>query len=274
MQSFVWNGKEGLYQHEYIIGDNASTGWWHLKATLGSGEEKSYDFRVRDFLPERMALNIKPSTEPLTTRDTADFAIRGHYLYGSPAAGNTLNGNLIIQVARNAVDSLPGYLFGNAEDKRFEQNITLSDSTLNEKGEVHVTYESQWSESRSPLNLVLLASLQESGGRPVTRRSVQAVWPAEKLPAVHPLFVKSAQIDDYGADKSDITLDADSIADFNIAMINPQGQKLESNDLVVRFIREREDYYWYYGDGSWDYSSNKRYPYGRRSHHHQSGGRY
>lgn len=30
------------------------------------------------------------------------------------------------------------------------------------------------------LTLVLLASLQESGGRPVTRRSVQAVWPAEK----------------------------------------------------------------------------------------------
>jgi uncharacterized protein YfaS (alpha-2-macroglobulin family) len=258
VQSFVWNGKDGLYQHEYIIGDNASTGWWHLKATLGSGEEKSYDFRVEDFLPERMALNIKPSTEPLTSRDTADFAIEGHYLYGSPAAGNTLNGNLIIQVARNAVESLPGYLFGNAEDKRFEQNITLSDSTLNEKGEGHVTYESQWSESRSPLNLVLLASLQESGGRPVTRRSVQAVWPAEKLPAVHPLFVKSAQIDDYGADKSDITLDADSIADFNIAMINPQGQKLESKDLVVRFIREREDYYWYYGDGSWDYSSNKK----------------
>ncbi len=139
-----------------------------LKATLGSGEEKSYDFRVEDFLPERMALNIKQSAEPLTTRDSADFAIEGHYLYGSPAAGNTLNGNLIIQVARNAVESLPGYLFGNSEDKRFEQNITLEDAKLDDKGEGHVTYETQWSESHSPLNLVLLASLQESGGRPVT----------------------------------------------------------------------------------------------------------
>ncbi len=258
VQSFVWNGKDGLYQHEYVIGDNAATGWWHLKATLGSGEEKSYDFRVEDFLPERMALNIKTSAEPLTTRDSADFAIEGHYLYGSPAAGNTLNGNLIVQVARNAVESLPGYLFGNSDDKRFEQNITLEDVKLDDKGEGHVTYESQWSESRSPLNLVLLASLQESGGRPVTRRSVQTVWPAEQLPAVHPLFVKSAQIDDYGSDKSDITLDADSIADFNIAMVSPQGKKLDSKDLVVRFIREREDYYWYYGDGSWDYSSNKK----------------
>lgn len=187
---------------------------------MGDGEEKSYDFRVEDFMPERMALNIESSDIPLSGRDNVDYAIEGHYLYGSPAAGNTLNGNLVVQVARNAVESLPGYLFGNADDKRLEQNITLSDQTLDDKGEGHVTYETQWSDTRSPLNLVLIANLQESGGRPVTRRSVQRVWPADQLPAVHPLFVKSPKIDDYGSEKSDITLDADSLAEFNIAMIS------------------------------------------------------
>ncbi len=258
VKSFVWSGTEGLYQYEYAIDTNASTGWWHLKTTMGDGEEKSYDFRVEDFMPERMALNIESSDIPLSGRDNVDYAIEGHYLYGSPAAGNTLNGNLVVQVARNAVESLPGYLFGNADDKRLEQNITLSDQTLDDKGEGHVTYETQWSDTRSPLNLVLIANLQESGGRPVTRRSVQRVWPADQLPAVHPLFVKSPKIDDYGSEKSDITLDADSLAEFNIAMISPDGKKQATSELVVRFIRERDDYYWYYSDGSWDYSSSKK----------------
>ncbi len=41
----------------------------------------------------------------------------------------------------------------------------------------------------SPLNLIVQASILESAGRPVTRRVVQAVWPAPKeLPGIRGRF--------------------------------------------------------------------------------------
>jgi uncharacterized protein YfaS (alpha-2-macroglobulin family) len=36
--------------------------------------------------------------------------------------------------------------------------------------------------------LTVQASLQESGGRPITRRLEQPIWPAERLPGLRGLF--------------------------------------------------------------------------------------
>lgn len=60
--------------------------------------------------------------------------------------------------------------------------------TLDEKGHGEVTTASQWQDSHSPLQVVLQASLLESGGRPVTRTVQQPIWPAEALPGIRPQF--------------------------------------------------------------------------------------
>ncbi len=58
--------------------------------------------------------------------------------------------------------------------------------TLDAQGKATVGVENRWAEAKSPLQLILQASLQESGGRPITRRLVQPVWPAERLPGLLP----------------------------------------------------------------------------------------
>jgi uncharacterized protein YfaS (alpha-2-macroglobulin family) len=40
------------------------------------------------------------------------------------------------------------------------------------------------------LQVILQASLLESGGRPVTRRAEQAIWPAPVLPGIRPQFAR------------------------------------------------------------------------------------
>lgn len=258
VQSSVWKGDAGFYQYQYKLDDTADTGSWHLKATLGDGEAKDYYFKVEDFLPERMALTLTGQETPLSPADAVAFDVEGRYLYGSPAAGNTINGNLVIQVDRNAVPNLPGYIFGNDDDKNLQQNITLSDTALNEQGKGVISYDSEWSSTKSPLKVTLIGNLQESGGRPVTRRAEQEVWPSDTLPAIHPLFLKNGVEDWRDKDSADLTLDADSTAEFDLASVNASGEKVAAKDLVVRLIREREDYYWSYSDGSWDYSTTKK----------------
>ena len=84
-------------------------------------------------------------------------------------------------------------------------------------------------------------------GRPVTRRVLQPVWPAAQLPGVRGAY--------QGED-----VDADSQPEFEVVLSNAQGEKLAADELKVRLIRERRDYYWNYSDSSgWSHSYNKKF---------------
>ncbi len=86
----------------------------------------------------------------------------------------------------------------------------------------------------------------ESAGRPVTRRVVQAVRPAPELPGIRGVFQGEE-------------VEADSQAEFELVMANAQGEKLAAEQLKVRLIRERRDYYWNYSDNTgWSNHYNKK----------------
>jgi uncharacterized protein YfaS (alpha-2-macroglobulin family) len=95
-----------------------------------------------------------------------------------------------------------------------------------------------------PLQVILQASLLESGGRPVTRRAEQAIWPAPVLPGIRPQFASKA-VYDYRTDTTvnQPIVDENGNAGFDIVYADAQGEKAVSG-LQVRLIRERRDYYW------------------------------
>lgn len=70
------------------------------------------------------------------------------------------------------------------------------------------------------------ASLLESGGRPVTRRVEQAIWPADTLPGIRPQFAEKA-VYDYRTDTTvnQPIVDEDSNAAFDIVYADAKGEK-------------------------------------------------
>jgi uncharacterized protein YfaS (alpha-2-macroglobulin family) len=127
-------------------------------------------------MPERMALNLTPQKTPVSPADDVRFDVTGYYLYGAPANGNSLQGSCsCVRCARPS--ALPGFQFGDIAEENLTRSLDEVQLTLDEKGRGEVT-ESQWKEAHSPLQVILQASLLESGGRPVTRRAEQAIWPA------------------------------------------------------------------------------------------------
>lgn len=246
-RQFVWQADEqGLYQYQLPIGANAPTGRWQLLFDLGGGIKQVYDILVEDFLPERLALDLQASATPLKPQDALNVAVEGRYLYGAPAAGNRVTGQLYIRPLRDAVSALPGFQFGAVSDEPIHQDIDLDELLLDEQGHVQMQLDSQWSQSKSPLNLIVQASILESAGRPVTRRVLQAVWPASQLPGIRGVFQGEE-------------VDADSQPEFEIVLSNPQGDKLAAEQLKVRLIRERRDYYWNYSENSgWSHHYNKK----------------
>ena len=247
-RKFVWQADEaGLYQYQLQLADEAPTGRWQLLFELGDGEPQLYEFSVEDFLPERMALEIKGSDEPYRPADAARFEVTGRYLYGAPAAGNRVSGQLYVRPLREAVASLPGYQFGSVTEDELNEDIELDETTLDEQGKASLAIDSRWSDAKSPLRLILQASLQESGGRAITRRLIQPVWPAERLPGVRALF-DGEQVD------------ADSLAEFEVLVADAAGNKLAAEQLSVRLIRERRDYFWNFSDSDgWSHNYNEKF---------------
>lgn len=247
-RKFVWEpGAGGLYQYKLQLAGEAPTGRWQLLFDFGGGRRQVYEFLVEDFLPERLALELKGSETPIAPSDEAHFAVEGRYLYGAPAAGNRLTGQLYVRPLREAVAALPGYQFGSVTEEELSQDLELEETTLDAQGKATVGVENRWAEAKSPLQLILQASLQESGGRPITRRLVQPVWPAERLPGLRGL---------YDGD----SVDGDGLAEFEILLADPQGNKLASDNLQVRLIRERRDYYWSFSESEgWNYHYNEKF---------------
>ncbi len=105
--TFVWQPENGLYQYQYAIPENIETGKLTLRFDLGDNTPRFYSVNVEDFMPERMAMEIKTDKQPITTQQSADFEIEGHYLYGAPAAGNQLTGQLFMRPDREASAKLP-----------------------------------------------------------------------------------------------------------------------------------------------------------------------
>ena len=72
----------------------------------GDNQQRMWDFHVEDFMPERMALNLTGQNAGFPQEDV-DFNVVGYYLYGAPANGNSLQGQLFLRPLRDAVPGLP-----------------------------------------------------------------------------------------------------------------------------------------------------------------------
>ena len=250
LRTVVSQPENGLYRLSWPLDSSAPTGMWHIRANTGDNHARMWDFHVEDFMPERMALNLTASKMPIAPTDDVKFSVVGYYLYGAPANGNALQGQLFLRPQREAVPALPGFQFGNIAEENLSRSLDEVQLTLDENGRGEVVTNSQWQEAHSPLQVILQASLLESGGRPVTRRVEQSVWPADILPGIRPQFAAKS-VYDYRTDTTvnQPIVDEDSNAAFDVVYADAQGSKKAVSGLQVRLIRERRDYYWNWSEG-------------------------
>ncbi|OQY59496.1 MAG: hypothetical protein B6245_06385 [Desulfobacteraceae bacterium 4572_88] len=260
VRSFTWHvsdGDNGLkaagvnyYQSSLELPKDAQTGLWHLKLWDNPSSKKPntvFEFHVEEFLPERMKVELRPSASAFKPEDDLEIDILGEYLYGAPASGNNLSARVRVKAKRDLMDSLKGFQFGDVKDETYKDSWELEDQALDNQGKTHLTIESRWAEIRSPLAVRVIASLYESGGRPVRRGIDQMIWPGDALVGIRPLF------DD---EKS---VDAGPV-NFEVVRVRPDGTQVSASNLMVDLIKEDRDYYWEYSESNgWDYKYTEKH---------------
>lgn len=239
----------GYYALQQRIAEDAATGRWRFELRTAPADKTpvgTFSFRVEEFLPERMKLNLEAAAGPLGSGADLAVDIEGAYLYGAPAGGNRFTAELAYRVDSEAVPTLRGYRFGDTTLSLPAPQQVL-DLELDDAGRSHQTIEllKDGAALASPLQVIVNGSLFESGGRAIRRSLVRSVWPATQLVGVRPLFELA---DGPGTGTE---------ARFELVRADAQGQLHAGTGLEVKLVQSLRDLHWSWVDGSgWktDYS--------------------
>lgn len=252
---FVWRGDaQGFYRHSWEIPRQAPLGRWTLSVRGPDGAPKEHRFRVEDFLPERLSLELTaPGAPPDGTpaiaaaADPLRMQVAGAFLYGAPAARNRLEVEVSQKPDREPFDQWPGFQFGNLKEE-LKRAFDKSEHRLDDSGSLAFTMDSTWADVASPILLEARVSLFDDGGRPVNRVFRQRVWPRATAIGVRPSSFAPEE-----------TVPANGRAELEVIHCDREGGLLAAAGLEVGLIQEDRSYYWSYStrDG-WRQEYNER----------------
>ena len=248
-------GAQGYYAFEQAIPADAPTGRWQVEFRTdpaGKDAVQGMALRIEEFLPERLKLDLStPKAQPtIAPGEPLKLQAEAAYLYGAPAAGNRFTAKMALAVARQPVEGLPGYSFGDPTVELPGEPRDVLDQALDPQGrlEAALPLPEEAARAATPVQVTVAGSVHESGGRPVNRSLQRVLWPAPALVGVRPLF-----------DEED-GADANASARFELVRVDAQGRPQPAKGLKVTLVRELRDYHWRYeDDGGWDYDFTRRF---------------
>lgn len=251
VQQQLGSGALGYYEFTRSLPADAATGRWSVDFATdpeSSDRAQGFSFRVEEFLPERLKLELTSTADQLQAGAVFPVRVDADYLHGAPAAGNRFTARLVQLPQPHPIEALKDFHFGDARAEMPEAVDDLIDARLDGDGklsqDINLPGEAP---PTTPIEVVLAGSVHETGGRAVTRSLKRTVWPASELVGMRPLF-----------DLADgASPDAD--ASFEIIRANAAGELLAADRLTVKVIREARDYQWRYVDNTgWTFDFTTR----------------
>ncbi|HSK40243.1 MAG TPA: MG2 domain-containing protein, partial [Arenibaculum sp.] len=224
------------------------TGTWRARAFTdpkGSSVGET-TFMVEDYIPERIEFELTAKDKQIKADTPVELKVDGRFLYGAPAAGLQLEGDMLVAPAAGR-PGFAGYQFGLA-DEETESNERTPLENLPEADERGVaTFPVSLAKppsSTRPQEAQIFVRMAEAGGRSVERKLVLPVAPTAAMIGVKPLF----------ADKS--VAEGDK-AGFDVVVVSPEGQPLARDGLRYELLKIESRYQWYRQNASWEYEPVK-----------------
>lgn len=250
--SFTWHSVEkGYYQFRYDLSASAKPGNWILEVDGIDNKTVKYEFKVEEFLPERMEMEFNNGLDTALFFDESQpvrIPVSGRYLYGAPASGNRVSTWISARQSSNIIEGLKGYQFGHATNLD-SQPFSAGDINLDKLGNGVIELDPRWRSTQAALEVKLISSLYEAGGRPINRVYKAYVWPETAMIGIR-------------ADFGDKNPDPNSQAGFKVVKTTSDGSLIAANDLEVTLVREDRNYFWEYNtDQGWHWQwSEKEFP--------------
>lgn len=236
----------GGISQRFDLPQTAARGSWRLVVELdGVGVVASTTLQVEDFVPQRVALDLRVDEAPILAGETRDIAAYARFLYGAPGAGLPLEGTARVQREPNPFPEHDGYRFGRHDDPFAEQILSLSPTVADGEGAAVLTLEPGPAGERAsyPLRLRTVVRVQEPGGRAVADDVRLPFRPRDSYWGIRPGFEGRAE--------------RRSEAAFEVLAVDALGA-LIAGEAQWRLVRKDYQYDWYRTGGRWRWRRTER----------------
>ncbi len=234
-------GPAGGYALALALPDNAMHGAWTVRVHVDPDNAALAEtrFLVEDFRPDRIEFDLVVPDRPLVSGETAPVAVEGRFLYGAPAAGLALEGDLRLKTVRDRPGH-PGFEFGLSDEEAIAEEIPLGPlPVLDARGEATIDVSiGALPATTQPLTANLAVRLRETGGRAVERTVSMPVRPAGMMIGIKPQF-------------EDKRIGENGTAGFRVIAVAPDGALRPASGLKWSLLRIERDYQWYRENNRW-----------------------
>ena len=199
-------------------------------------------FLVEDFVPERLELKLEPAAQALSPQEPGIIKLAGRYLYGPPAAGLAVEGEIAVKLSTKDLPGFAGYKFGLADEQVAPVRKPLEGLPATDaegKADIAVKLPALPKTSR-PLEADVILKLRESGGRTIERTVTLPVDLKAARVGIKPLFTNNQAPEG-------------EPARFEAIVLGPDGKAVEAKGLKWELLRLDQRWQWYSRDGSWNY---------------------
>ncbi len=240
---------QGLGGHPLTLALPASapSGAWHVHAFTDPKRPAvgETSFLVEDYVPDRIEFDLTSSSGHISQKVPAKIEVAGRFLYGAPAAGLDLEGEVTIAATKERT-GFAGYQFGldDEEIEPLQQPLEdLPDTDAAGKASFSVNLDKVLSGTH-PLEARVAVRMAEPGGRAVEHKVVLPVTASGVMIGVKPQFSGRSLAD--GAN-----------AAFDVIAVAPDGAAIAQRGLHYELLRIETHYQFYKHDGRWNYESVK-----------------
>jgi uncharacterized protein YfaS (alpha-2-macroglobulin family) len=229
---------------QFKLAGSAMTGTWRVKVHTDpkAAPIATSAFLVEDFVPERLELKLEPAAPALFAEQPGTIKLAGRYLYGPPAAGLAVEGEISVHASTKDVTGFPGYKFGLADEQVSPVRKPLEKLPATDaqgKADISIDLPQIAKTSRS-LQADIILRLRESGGRSIERTVSMPVDMKVARIGIKPLF-RDGQIGE------------GQTAAFEAILIDADGKAVAAKGLKWELLRLDRRWQWYSRDGSWNY---------------------
>lgn len=227
------------------LGGGAMTGTWRarLHADPKADAITQVSFLVEDYVPERLDLTLTEGRGRLAPEETKTVDIAGRFLYGPPAAGMAIEGDVIVRPSAKDLAGYEGYRFGEADESVSPVRQPLEGlPTTDDAGKAALAIAlPAVTKTARPLEANVIVRLREAGGRTIERSIVLPVSLDTPRIGIKPLFNASA-------------LGEGETARFDVVLLDAE-DKQAAGVLDWTLVRLDTSWQWYRRDGYWTYES-------------------
>ena len=95
------------------------TGTWRVRAFTDpkGASVGETTFMVEDYIPERIEFDLSAKDKLIKAEVPVELKVEGRFLYGAPASGLQLEGDMLVTTAASGRPGYPGYQFGVADEE-------------------------------------------------------------------------------------------------------------------------------------------------------------